>query len=379
MSDQNINQQESREQEQSSETLLVVDKKKKKVQAVKGINKKGELETVDADKKNQNQFMRVDKHGDMFSNFYSNFLSQLKDPTRFSFFRVPKIFAVDIAKIMQENIGELIKTGRELIKEYKQEIQNSMETTATTKEYRYQPEQIDWKAMSDLGLNREKLEKMKILEPLLKGYKTNLISLSFNTEQTAAYMDARLSLRQNADGKVGINIHGIRKEPPLNFPFFGHEFTQEDKENLLKTGNMGRVVNLTYSKTGEPIPSIISVDRLTNQLVPLRAEWIKIPNEIKGVTLNDEQKQTLQEGKPLYIEGMISKKGTPFSAEVQFNADKRYVEFLFDNDPKMKQAQKETDDVKESSKSEQKMSETKKQQEQQEKPKAQTKAKGRKV
>lgn len=142
---------------------------------------------------------------------------------------------------------------------------------------------------------------------------------------------------------------------------------------------MGRVVNLTYSKTGEPIPSIISVDRLTNQLVPLRAEWIKIPNEIKGVTLNDEQKQTLQEGKPLYIEGMISKKGTPFSAEVQFNADKRYVEFLFDNDPKMKQAQKETDDVKESSKSEQKMSETKKQQEQQEKPKAQTKAKGRKV
>lgn len=215
MSDQNINQQESREQEQSSETLLVVDKKKKKVQAVKGINKKGELETVDADKKNQNQFMRVDKHGDMFSNFYSNFLSQLKDPTRFSFFRVPKIFAVDIAKIMQENIGELIKTGRELIKEYKQEIQNSMETTATTKEYRYQPEQIDWKAMSDLGLNREKLEKMKILEPLLKGYKTNLISLSFNTEQTAAYMDARLSLRQNADGKVGINIHGIRKEPHL--------------------------------------------------------------------------------------------------------------------------------------------------------------------
>lgn len=31
-----------------------------------------------------------------------------------------------------------------------------------------------------------------------------------------------------------------------------------------------------------------------------------------------------------YLEGMISKKGTEFEAMVQFNADKRYVEFLFD-------------------------------------------------
>ena len=36
------------------------------------------------------------------------------------------------------------------------------------------------------------------------------------------------------------------------------------------------------------------------------------------------------EGRPLYIEGMISKKGEPFNATVQFNADKRFVEFLFD-------------------------------------------------
>src|SRR5690606_7092963 len=39
---------------------------------------------------------------------------------------------------------------------------------------------------------------------------------------------------------------------------------------------------------------------------------------------------SLMEGKPLYLEGMISRKGTEFAATVQFNADKRYVEFLFD-------------------------------------------------
>lgn len=87
------------------------------------------------------------------------------------------------------------------------------------------------------------------------------------------------------------------------------------------------------------MPSIISIDRLTNDVIALRTEFIKIPDEIKGVKLNDEQKQTLMEGKPLYLEGMISTKGTEFSATVQCNADKRYVEFLFDRSNTNQQAQ----------------------------------------
>ncbi len=87
------------------------------------------------------------------------------------------------------------------------------------------------------------------------------------------------------------------------------------------------------------MPSIISIDRLTNDVVALRTDFIKIPDELKGVKLNDEQKQTLMEGKPLYLQGMISTKGTEFSAMVQFNADKRYVEFLFDRSNNHQQAQ----------------------------------------
>ncbi len=70
-------------------------------------------------------------------------------------------------------------------------------------------------------------------------------------------------------------------------------FTDEDKKNQLETGNMGRVVNLVNSKTGELMPSIISIDRLTNDVVALRTDFIKIPDELKGVKLNDEQKANL--------------------------------------------------------------------------------------
>jgi hypothetical protein len=339
--------------EQLSDILLVLDKEKMKIQAVKSIDESGKMETVEPTKKNQNQFMRVDKGGDFFSNFFSNFFSQLKNPTNFSFFKVPAPLAVEKAEQMQKQVDKPTPEGEKVMKEHevkaephpdkKQENQKNMETTQTTpevSEYRYKPEQIDWDTMTNLGLSKEYLEKRNLLDPLLKGYKTNeLLPIGVNLGGTILRTDARLSLQQAEDGRVVVGIHGIKKEPNLHFEFFGHKFTDEDKKNLLETGNMGRVVNLTNTKTGELMPSIISIDRLTNDVIALRTDFIKIPDEIKGVKLDDTQKQTLMEGKPLKLDGMISTKGTEFSAMVQFNADKRYVEFFFDRNNTNRQIQ----------------------------------------
>lgn len=267
---------------------------------------------------------------------------------------MPAPVAVEKAQEMQKQVDKPTPEGEKVMKEQqiktepsqdkKQENKNDMATTQTTtpeaSEYRYKPEQIDWDTMTNLGLSKEYLEKRNLLEPLLKGYKTNeLLPIGVNLGGTILRTDARLSLQQAEDGKVVVGIHGIKKEPNLHFEFFGHKFTDEDKKILLETGNMGRVVNLVNSKTGDLIPSIISIDRLTNDVIALRTDFIKIPDEIKGVKLNDVQKQTLMEGKPLKLEGMISTKGTEFSATVQFNADKRYVEFLFDRSNSNRQTQ----------------------------------------
>ncbi|BDU25178.1 DUF3945 domain-containing protein [Flavobacterium sp. GSB-24] len=337
--------------EELSDILLVFDKEKKKIQAVKGIDQDGNLQTVDPTKKNQNQFMRVDRQGDLFSNFFSNFFSQLKNPTNFMFFKVPAPLAVNAAKELREQVNnptpefeQILKNNEirmEELKSNKQENKDIMETTQTNPEageYKYKPEQIDWETMNHLGLSKDKLEKMNLLDPMLKGYKTNeLVPISLNLGTAVTRLDARLSLKLNNAGEVVVAIHGIRKGPNLNYPFFGHEFTKEDKDNLIRTGNMGRTVDLINPKTNEIQPSLISVDRLTNEVVAFRRDYIKIPEEIKGVKLSEDQKQTLLEGKPLFIEGMVSKKGDAFDATVQFNADKRFVEFLFDRNNTNKQ------------------------------------------
>jgi hypothetical protein len=333
--------------EQLSDILLVLNKETMKLEAVKNIDKDGNLETVPPLKQNENQFMKVDKHGDIFSNFFSNFLSQLKNPSNFSFFKVPASSAVDTAKEIQKAVDKPSEEGKELLSKFEVPIgniqekqtenqnnnnmENTQNSTTPVSEYRYKVEEIDWETMSKLGLSQEKLEKNNLLDGLLKGYKTNdLVAISLNLGTAITRMDARLSLQRNAEGNVVMAIHGIRKEPTLSFPYYGHEFSKEDKDKLLKTGNMGRIVDLTYPNATEKIPSIISIDKKTNEIIALRADKIKIPDEMKGVKLTDEQKNILMEGKPLYLVDMISNKGESFSSNVQFNAEKRYVEILFD-------------------------------------------------
>ncbi|WP_185211623.1 MULTISPECIES: DUF4099 domain-containing protein [Sphingobacterium] len=348
--------------EQLSDVLLVMDKEKKKIQAVTGIDENGNLKTVDATKKNQSQFMRVDRAGDLFTNFFSNFWRQLKDPTHFSFFKVPAKEAVETAKEMQKQVNAPTKEGEAVMakhevkepKEQQQETKKDVEAPQATpetqqapekSEYRYKAEDVDWNYLAQFGINKERLEKDGQLDLLLKGYKTNKVyPTSVNFGAVIMRSDARLGFQDGEDGKPVLIMYGVRHEPNLKAPFFGHEFTKEDRENLLKTGNMGRVVELTNRKTGEKIPSIISIAHLTNEVIAFRQDRIKVPDEIKGVKLTEDQKRDLKDGKAIYLEGLDFKNSTNKNAHVQFNADKKYTEFLFgdkapkqtqENDPKM--------------------------------------------
>lgn len=62
--------------EQMMDILLVLDKEKKTISAVKGVDENGELQTVPPE--NNSELLKFDRHGDFFSNFFSNMMNQLK-------------------------------------------------------------------------------------------------------------------------------------------------------------------------------------------------------------------------------------------------------------------------------------------------------------
>ena len=156
---------------------------------------------------------------------------------------------------------------------------------------------INWEQLKNFGISREYLQERGLLDQMLKGYKTNqVVPISMNFGSAVLSTDARLSFQQSMAGRVVLGIHGIRQKPDLDRPYFGHIFSDEDKKNLLETGNMGRVVELK-GRNGEYIPSFISIDKLTNEVVAMKAENAFIPREIKGVELTEQEQNDLREGK----------------------------------------------------------------------------------
>ena len=213
---------------------------------------------------------------------------------------------------------------------------NQNQTTTAPAETASQPRineaMINWEQLKNFGISRDYLKEKGLLENMLKGYKTNqLVPIRCNFGSVAFKGDARLSFQQTPNGVV-LAMHGMSKEPKLNTPYYGHVFTEEDKKNLRETGNMGRQAWMSFPNEPEKVPYLISIDKLTNEICGVRADRVFIPDEVCGVKLTDNYKQLLREGKAIEMEDMLSKKGNLFNSKLQICADKRGIDFKFDND-----------------------------------------------
>ncbi len=368
--------------EQITELMLVHNKNDPKagVRAVSEIDGQGKVKTVPADERNENSFLKFDKNSSILENFIKNFWSQLKNPTHFRLIRMTvhdykmnKQAIKDLAEGKQTDaVKEFLKRYEIRPKENRKEQnvnQEKTETMAKKKQqqpqqpqeplqqsevqqaaqktqpqvpqaeqqpqaprYRYNEDMIDWNALEKIGVPKASLEQEGLLDSMLKGYKTNkLVPLTLTLDAATIRMDARLSLIPMQNGQVGLGIHGIRKEPQLERPYFGHIFTEEDKKNLRESGNMGRVAELNL-RGGTTEPCLISIDKNTNELVAVRQEHVYVQDEVRGVKLSPDEIQTLKNGGQVFVDGMISNKGKEFSATLQYSAERRGLEFIFPKD-----------------------------------------------
>ena len=330
------------------------------VQAVSGIDEKGKVQTVPADERNENSFLKFEKNSSILENFIKNFWSQLKEPTHFRLIRMTiHDYKQNKQAIKELSQGKETDTVKEFLKRYEirprenreqsknekeketmakkqnpqekaqQPVQTSQTQEPQAPRYRYNENMVNWEALEKIGVSKASLEQQGLLDSMLKGYKTNkLVPLTLTLTSAKVKLDARLSFIAMPDGQIGLGIHGIRKEPELERPYFGHIFTEEDKKNLRETGNMGRVAELNLNG-GAYTPCLISIDKNTNELVAVRQENVYIPNEVKGIKLTADEINALKEGKPVYVDGMTSKNGKPFDATLQYSAERRGLEFIY--------------------------------------------------
>ena len=308
-----------------------------KLSVVSGIDDKGKLQTTEAQDVHQAAFLKFNNKDGLLKNFMTNFLKQFNEPSRFGLYKV-------VANNVEQGVASLHTMLQNREKpENKQQLADSQvrfddflpkQKNATA----IDESKIDWKQLDNLGLTRERLEQSGELAKMLNWQKSNLITIAVPIGDTTIYTDARLAFRTDGEGNIGLAVHPLRKEPQLDFPYMGHKFSPEEKEQLLAIGNLGKTIEITPKK-GDPFAAYVSIDPQTNELIALRADRVNIPKEIKGVTLSDTQYKDLVEGKAVKVEGMTAKSGKHFDATLQVNAEKKGIEFIFENKQGLKERQ----------------------------------------
>ncbi|MGF7079694.1 DUF4099 domain-containing protein [Mucilaginibacter sp. UYCu711] len=135
------------------------------------------------------------------------------------------------------------------------------------------------------------------VQALVSGRRTEMLRLKdlsmdgFQIEQ----LDAKLSLKQNAEGKLDLLVHPIYRE--VEYPEF---LTDTEAEELQK----GRAVNIwkmIKDNEGKPKDILVEFDPDTREFVITDTEKILVPDMVNNEYLSPEQKEKYRKGKQVEI------------------------------------------------------------------------------
>ena len=381
------------------DVLVVRDEKTGEISVVAGLSRDGTPKRAPAKAENTPDFLRFDRNNDLMDSFFRNFFRQCKEPSRFGFYRIAADQVENLLGVMKELLKNP-EANKEILsahkvdtsnyeKEAKQSEGQAKETTSsddasktqvnTEKEnvsseqtnekendMEQKPEQtateqqaqtapgVKQNLISGNDVNLQELGAKygidfnsmneKDMKALLNYGKTGLVIVKpiFGGEQIE--IQARLSFRKDDNDQLQLVPHFVRNEPKLDVAYKGYTFTPEDKKNLLQNGNLGKVVDFPDKNTGELRPHFISIDRLTNEIVDIPTNKVRIPDTIGKTPITKDDKRVLYSGIPLRKEIELAN-GRKFTPLLQVNVEQRGVEFV-PGSTRQAQGQKQNGDKK---------------------------------
>ena len=364
------------------DVLVVRDEKTGEISVVAGLSRDGTPKRAPAKAENTPDFLRFDRNSDLMDSFFRNFYRQCKEPSRFGFYRIAADQAENLLGVMKELLKDP-EANKEILSAHKVDTSNyekeakqsegqaketassddASKTQANTEKENVSSEQTNEKEndmeqkpeqtateqqaqtapgvkqnlISGNDVNLQELGAKygidfnsmneKDMKALLNYGKTGLVIVkpTFGGEQIE--IQARLSFRKDDNDQLQLVPHFVRNEPKLDVAYKGYTFTPEDKKNLLQNGNLGKVVDFPDKNTGELRPHFISIDRLTNEIVDIPTNKVRIPDTIGKTPITKDDKRVLYSGIPLRKEIELAN-GRKFTPLLQVNVEQRGVEFV---------------------------------------------------
>ena len=133
---------------------------------------------------------------------------------------------------------------------------------------------------------------------LLSGRRTDMLRLeNLNSDGLhIPVLDAKLSLKPGADGKLQLLLHPIYREAEVP------SFLTDTQAEMLKKGEAVNVQKQIFDDDGNAKEVLIEFDRDTNEFIITDTERIQAPDEVNGVPLTEEQKEKYRKGKEVKVD-----------------------------------------------------------------------------
>lgn len=203
--------------------------------------------------------------------------------------------------------------------------------------------------LEKIGMSADKLQENGQLDKLLRGEKTDLIN-NFavrGADGQAQNFAAKMVLHREEDGTATVKFDLPKKELVIPAQLLGKEVTPAMRQELETTGRLSVAQEFTDAK-GQSFKAFVGVDKEMNKVAVLRQDSMKLPDEIRGVKLSNEQREMITEGKAVKLAGLNNGAGKPLiNATVQVDAARKGLAIKPDQadlhvKPEVKQEAKKT-------------------------------------
>lgn len=325
------------------EVLIARNNDTGQIGAVTGLNEDGTPKMTDVKSAKLSDLVKFSKGQNPLEAFMSNFVRQCKNPSVFGFFKVPADRYESVGMAMAD-FAKDPDANAEILKDFKVEVPQQEQKQTETSEQKPEGEspteqseskfkavdesKVDWQMLKEKwGIDRDALEASGDLKEMLYNRKSKLVNVTPTFGGEKFNIEARLSFRTDPDGSVKLVPHFIQSEQKID-QFMGYKFSKIDQANLKENGNLGKIVELTDPVTGEKVPSLISRDRYTNELLAIPAKDVRIRDTFGQTKLTMPEILTLKKGLPLPPKEVVCRDGKTRTGVLQYNVDRKAVEFV---------------------------------------------------
>lgn len=163
-----------------------------------------------------------------------------------------------------------------------------------------------------------------------KGGKSDLAKFTVERpDGSSREITAKLSVRNEPDGSIKNVYHEKINKPMQLDEISGNKISFKERE-ALEAGKAIFKKDIPSKDGLDKFDSWVQVDKDLNQLVMVSDKSVALPEKYLGKEITEENRQTMRDTGSVRIEGMISKTGNPFNAELSPNIIDRKMDFKFD-------------------------------------------------